>query len=99
MGGVQAIARSDIPICGLTAILPATAQTSQKSSSTALKLATVTGIPETILLCWQNFTIDHIIAETKGGTNHIEFSLGQLLCGYCNSLKVLITFPGDGSSI
>ena len=33
----------------------------------------------------QNFTIDHIVAETKGGTNHIENL--QLLCGYCNSLK------------
>ena len=34
---------------------------------------------------FRNFTIDHIIAERRGGTDHIENL--QLLCGHCNSVK------------
>lgn len=33
----------------------------------------------------RNLTIDHITAQSKGGTDHIENL--QLLCGACNSLK------------
>ena len=33
----------------------------------------------------QNLTIDHIIASTSGGTDHIDNL--QLLCGNCNSIK------------
>lgn len=32
-----------------------------------------------------NFHVDHIIAQSQGGTDHIENL--QLLCGYCNSVK------------
>ena len=34
---------------------------------------------------FRNFTIDHIVPQTKGGTNHQDNL--QLLCGACNSLK------------
>ena len=34
---------------------------------------------------FKNFTIDHIVAKSKGGTDHKENL--QLLCNYCNSLK------------
>ena len=34
---------------------------------------------------FQNFTIDHILAKSRGGTDHLENL--QLLCSHCNSLK------------
>ena len=34
---------------------------------------------------FKNLTVDHIVASSKGGTNHAENL--QLLCNYCNSLK------------
>ena len=34
---------------------------------------------------FRNFTIDHIISQNKGGTDHLENL--QLLCGACNSTK------------
>ena len=33
----------------------------------------------------RNLTVDHIIATSKGGTDHIDNL--QLLCGHCNSVK------------
>ena len=34
---------------------------------------------------FQNFTVDHIVAKSKGGTDHLENL--QLLCNHCNSVK------------
>ena len=34
---------------------------------------------------FQNFTVDHIVPRSKGGTDHLENL--QLLCNYCNSTK------------
>ena len=33
----------------------------------------------------QHLTVDHIIAESKVGTEHLDNL--QLLCGHCNSLN------------
>ena len=38
-----------------------------------------------ILFPFRNLTIDHIIPQSRGGTDHLENL--QLLCGACNSLK------------
>ena len=34
---------------------------------------------------FRNFTIDHVVPQSRGGTDHLENL--QLLCGACNSLK------------
>ena len=34
---------------------------------------------------FRNLTVDHIVAKSKGGTDHIDNL--QLLCGACNSMK------------
>ena len=38
-----------------------------------------------VLFPFRNFTIDHIVAQSRGGTDHIDNL--QLLCGACNSTK------------
>ena len=81
MGGVQAIARSDIPM--RTDREPPPPLRESKVVLYGTQAGNCNGCGNHFLP--QNFTIDHIIAETKGGTNHIENL--QLLCGYCNSLK------------
>ena len=37
----------------------------------------------------RNLTVDHIVAKSKGGTDHIDNL--QLLCGACNSMKGTIS--------
>ena len=34
---------------------------------------------------FQNFRVDHVVAKSKGGTDHLENL--QLLCNHCNSVK------------
>ena len=38
-----------------------------------------------VMFPFRNFTVDHIIPQSRGGTDHLENL--QLLCGACNSLK------------
>ena len=38
-----------------------------------------------VMFPFRNFTIDHVVPQTRGGTDHIENL--QLLCGACNSIK------------
>ena len=38
-----------------------------------------------VLFPFRNMTVDHVIARSKGGTDHIDNL--QLLCGACNSMK------------
>ena len=38
-----------------------------------------------VMFPFRNFTIDHVVPQSKGGTDHLDNL--QLLCGACNSLK------------
>ena len=38
-----------------------------------------------VLFPFRNFTVDHVVPSSKGGTDHIDNL--QLLCGACNSMK------------
>ena len=38
-----------------------------------------------VLFPFRNFTVDHVVAKSRGGTDHIDNL--QLLCGACNSMK------------
>ena len=38
-----------------------------------------------VMFPFLNFTVDHIIPQSRGGTDHLDNL--QLLCGACNSLK------------
>ncbi len=81
MGGVQAIARSDIP--KRTDREPAPPLSESKVVLYGTQGGNCNGCGTHFLP--QHLTVDHIIARSKGGTNHLDNL--QLLCGHCNSLK------------
>ena len=81
MGGVQAIARSDIP--KRTDREPAPPLSESKVVLYGTQAGHCNGCGTHFMQ--QHLTVDHIIAQSKGGTNHLDNL--QLLCGHCNSLK------------
>ena len=81
MGGVQAVARSDIP--KRTDREPAPPLSESKVVLYGSQGGNCNGCGTHFLP--QHLTVDHIIARSKGGTDHLENL--QLLCGHCNSLK------------
>ncbi len=81
MGGIQAIARSDIP--KRTDREPPPPLSESKVVLYGTQGGNCNGCGTHFLP--QHLTVDHIIARSKGGTNHLDNL--QLLCGHCNSLK------------
>ena len=81
MGGVQAIARSGIPL--RTDRKPAPQLSESKVVLYGTQGGNCNGCGTHFLP--QHLTVDHIIARSKGGTGHLDNL--QLLCGHCNSLK------------
>ncbi|MYE88893.1 hypothetical protein F4X33_07870, partial [Candidatus Poribacteria bacterium] len=81
MGGVQAIARSDIP--KRTDREPAPPLSKSKVVLYRTQGGTCNGCGTHFLP--QHLTVDHIVAQSKGGTSHLDDL--QLLCGHCDSLK------------
>ena len=81
LGGVQAIARSDIP--KRTDREPAPPLSESKVVLYGTQGGNCNGCGTHFLP--QHLTVDHIIARSKGGTDHLNNL--QLLCGHCNSLK------------
>ena len=81
MGGVQATARSDIPRRTDRESAPPLSESKVVLYGTQGGNCNGCG---TYFLP-QHLTVDHIIAQSKGGTDHLENL--QLLCGHCNSLK------------
>ncbi len=75
MGGIQAITRSDRE--------PAPPLSESKVVLYGTQGGNCNGCGTHFLP--QHLTVDHIIARSKGGTNHLDNL--QLLCGHCNSLK------------
>ncbi len=81
MGGIQSIARKDIP--KRTDLGPAPPLAQSKVTLYGTQAGNCNGCGTHFMQ--QHLTVDHIIAKTKGGTDHLENL--QLLCGHCNSLK------------
>ncbi|MCY4475632.1 MAG: HNH endonuclease [Chloroflexi bacterium] len=81
MGGIQAIARSDVP--KRTDREPAPPLSESRVVLYGTQGGNCNGCGTHFLP--QHLTVDHIIARSKGGTNHLDNL--QLLCGHCNSLK------------
>ena len=81
MGGIQSIARTDIP--QRTDREPAPPLSESKVVLYGTQAGHCNGCGTHFML--QHLTVDHIIAQSKGGTSHLDNL--QLLCGHCNSLK------------
>ena len=81
MGGVQAISRTDIP--KRTDREPAPPLSESKVVLYGTQGGNCNGCGTHFLP--QHLTVDHIVAQSKGGTGHLDNL--QLLCGHCNSLK------------
>jgi len=81
MGGIQSIARKDIP--KRTDLEPPPPLAQSKVTLYGTQAGNCNGCGTHFMQ--QHLTVDHIIAKTKGGTDHLENL--QLLCGHCNSLK------------
>ena len=81
MGGVQDIARRDIPMRADRE--PAPLLSESKVVLYGTQGGNCNGCGTHFLP--QNLTVDHIIARSKGGTDHLENL--QRLGGHCNSLK------------
>ena len=81
MGGIQCIARTDIPL--RTDREPPPPFSESKITLYGTQGGSCNGCGTHFLP--QHLTVDHIIARSKGGTGHLDNL--QLLCGHCNSLK------------
>ena len=75
--------RTDIPQRDDLGKLPAYNSTENRQKLYGEQAGDCAGCGEHFLLV--NLTVDHIIARSKGGNDHIDNL--QLLCGHCNSVK------------
>lgn len=75
--------RTDIPQRDDLGKLPAYNSTENRQKLYGEQAGDCAGCGEHFLLV--NLTVDHIIAQSKGGNDHIDNL--QLLCGHCNSVK------------
>ena len=81
MGGIQSVSRTDIP--KRTDREPAPPLSESKVVLYGTQAGHCNGCGTHFMQ--QHLTVDHIVAKSKGGTDHLENL--QLLCGHCNSLK------------
>ena len=75
------IERTDIPKRTDTASTPN--YRTQKHTLFGLQEGVCAGCA--VVFPFRNFTIDHVVPRSKGGTDHVDNL--QLLCGACNSMK------------
>ena len=75
--------RTDLPARDDLGPLPAYNSTENRQKLYGEQAGDCAGCSEHFLLV--NLTVDHIIARSKGGNDHIDNL--QLLCGHCNSVK------------
>ena len=81
MGGVQSTHRTDIPKRTDLGALPH--YSTHKHTLYGLQEGVCNGCQ--VHFPFRNFTIDHVVPESRGGTDHIDNL--QLLCAACNSEK------------